>query len=149
MKKFVCKVCNHIAFDEAPVDCPVCWSAIENFEKDEDAVKTPADPGHLTEIDQMHVPVINISRDCSADHDNDCRSLFIKVGQAEHVMESEHLIEFIDVYINKKYFSRISFTAKKIHPQASLHITDTSGTLSVIAHCNVHGSWRSKVNLEG
>ncbi len=147
MKTFVCQVCKHIAFDEAPVDCPVCGSAIENFEKDEEAIKSPADPENLTESEKKHMPVI-IVNECEIGHVNDCTSVHIKVGELEHVMESEHLIEFIDFYMNKKYFSRLTFTAKKIHPEASLHLTDTSGTFSAIAYCNVHGSWRSKIKLD-
>ena len=148
MKTFVCQVCNHIAFDEAPVDCPVCGYAIENFEKDEEAIKAPADPGNLTEIEKMHMPVVKINKDCSWDHDNDCTSLLIKVGEIEHVMDSEHLIEFIDLYINKKYFSRLTFTAKKIHPAALFHMAADNGTVSVIAYCNTHGSWRTKIKLD-
>ena len=148
MKTFICQVCRHIAIDEAPVECPVCGSAIENFEKDEQAIKVPADPEHLTETEKKHMPVFRISKDCTGNHDNDCTSVFIKVGEIEHVMESEHLIEFIDLYINKKYFSRVTFTAKKIHPEASLHPKATSGTLSAIAYCNVHGSWRTKIKLD-
>jgi len=147
MKTFVCQVCKHIAFDEAPVDCPVCGSAIENFEKDEEAVKSPADPANLTEIEKKHIPVMSIN-ECGIGHDNACTSVNIKVGELEHVMESEHLIEFIDFYMNKKYFSRLTFTAKKIYPEASLHLTDTTGTLSAIAYCNVHGSWRTKIKLD-
>ncbi len=148
MKTFLCQVCHHIAFDEAPVDCPVCGSAIENYEKDDEAIQSPADPGNLIETDNMHIPVIKINRGCAGDLDNTYTSIFIRVGEIEHVMESEHLIEFIDLYINKKYFSRVMFTAKKIHPEATLRISDTSGTLSVIAHCNTHGSWRTKIKLD-
>ena len=147
MKTFICQVCNHIAFDEAPVDCPVCGSAIENFEKDEKAIKAPADPASLTETEKKHMPVMSIN-ECGIDHVHECTSVHIKVGELEHVMESEHLIEFIDFYMNKKYFSRLAFTPRKIHPEASLHITDTSGTLSAIAYCNVHGSWRTKIKLD-
>jgi superoxide reductase len=147
MKTFACQVCKHIAFDESPVDCPVCGAAIENFEKDEEAIKTAADTENLTETEKKHIPVINVN-ECGLDHDNECTAINIKVGELEHVMESEHLIEFIDFYMNKKYFSRLAFTAKKIHPEASLHLTDTTGTLSAIAYCNVHGSWRTKIKLD-
>ena len=147
MKIFVCQVCHHIAFDEAPVDCPVCNSPIENFEKDEKAIHVPADPENISEMEKKHVPVLRISN-CGVDHVNECTGITVKVGEIEHVMESEHLIEFIDLYINKKFFSRLAFTAKKIYPEASLHITDTIGTLSAIAYCNIHGSWRTKIKLD-
>ena len=147
MKTFVCQVCKHIAFDEAPVDCPVCGSAIENYEKDEQAIKVPANPKNLTESEKKHIPVITVNA-CGSSHVNECTTVHIKVGELEHVMDSEHLIEFVDFYMNKKYFSRLTFRAKRIHPEASLHITDTLGTLSAIAYCNVHGSWRTKIKLD-
>ena len=147
MKTYVCQVCHHIAFDEAPVDCPVCGSAIENFEKDEQAIRAPADPENLTETEKQHLPVLHVN-ECGLDHDDQCTSVFIKVGALEHVMESEHLIEFFDLYMNKKYISRVTFTAKHILPEASLHMPTASGTLSVIAYCNVHGCWRTKSKID-
>ncbi|UCH80442.1 MAG: hypothetical protein JSW20_11985 [Nitrospiraceae bacterium] len=148
MKTFICQVCNHIAFDEAPVDCPVCESAIEHFEKDEEAIKVPADLENLTNTDKEHVPVVHISRECDIHHNNECSVVSLKVGALEHKMDSEHLIEFIDLYINKKYFSRLMFTSKTIFPAALVHLSADTGTLSVISHCNVHGSWRTNFKLD-
>jgi desulfoferrodoxin-like iron-binding protein len=147
MKTFVCRICNHIAFDEAPVDCAVCGSAIENFEMDEQAIRVPVDPGNPDESEKMHMPDINLS-ECCFDHEGGCIPVLIRVGEIEHVMESEHLIEFIDLYINKKFISRLSLTSKKIRPAALIHLSTGDGILSAIGHCNVHGSWITKIRLD-
>ena len=147
MKTFVCQVCGHVAFDQAPVDCPVCESAIENFENDPDAIKKPADPDNLNELEKKHLPKMQIDKACGLNHDDGCVTLRVSIGEAEHVMESEHCINFIDVYIHRKYISRVLFTAKRVRPAATLHLNIDKGTLSVIASCNVHGYWRAKMKL--
>ncbi len=148
LKTFVCQICLHIAFNEAPVDCPVCGSAIENFENDVDAITTPVDPANLSEFEKKHIPAIRLERACTSESGGACTDVFIKVGEIEHVIETEHFIEFIDIYINRQYFSRIVFTPKKIYPSVHLHVNADKGMFSVIAHCNIHGSWRSKIKLD-
>ncbi len=149
MKTFVCQICKYIAFDEAPVDCPVCGVAIENFENEPEAIKKPADDENLTEMELKHIPQVSINEECSSGHAEGCLNVRIQVGEIEHVMESEHFIQFIDLYVNKKHLSRVMLTPRRIHPAAGLHLNINSGKLTVIAHCNVHGSWRAKANLNG
>lgn len=148
MKTFLCKICGHTAFNEAPVDCPVCFSAIENFENNPDAIKVPVAPDNLTEFEREHIPVIHINRECITAHRGAYTEMRVKVGRIDHVMESEHFIKFMDVYIDRKYITRIVFTPKRIYPSVHLHLIADTGVLSVISHCNVHGSWRSKINLD-
>lgn len=148
MKTFVCQVCGHVAFDQAPVDCPVCNSAIENFENDPDAIKKPADPDNLNELEKKHLPIMQIDKTCGLNHDDGCLTLRVSIGETEHVMESEHFINFMDVYVNRKYISRVVYTPKRMRSAATLHLNVDRGTLSVIANCNVHGNWRAKMKLE-
>jgi superoxide reductase len=148
LKTFVCQVCNHIAFNEAPVDCPVCGSAIENFENVPDAIMSAADPENLSDFEKKHIPSIRLEKACTSDSGGACTDVHVKVGEIEHVIESEHFINFIDLYIDRKYFSRTVFTPKKIYPWVHLHVNADKGMFSVIAHCNVHGSWCSKVKLD-
>ena len=148
LKTFVCRVCGHIAFNEAPVECPVCKSAIENFDNDPAALMAPVDSDNLSEFEKKHIPVIEIDRSCNNESENICINVQIKVGMIEHVMRTEHFIDFIDVYIDKKYFSRVVLTPKRIYPSVHLKAKVNQGVLSVIAHCNVHGYWRSKLKLE-
>lgn len=148
MKTYVCQVCGHIAFDQAPVDCPVCKMPIENFENVPDAIKKPLDPENLTEGERMHMPLIKIGRECNAVSLNRCIDVQIKVGAIEHEMTSEHFINFIDIYLDRKYIMRGMLTPKRSYPLISVCLNVTSGSLSAISNCSVHGSWRTKVTLE-
>jgi superoxide reductase len=147
MKTYVCQICGHIAFDEAPVDCPVCGMAIENFENMPDVIKKPSDLDNLNDMEKKHVPVINVSHECSLNQGDECIDFHVKIGEISHVMETEHFINFIDVYINKKYVTRALLTPKLQYPSAGFHLNVKEGVVSVIGHCNVHGYWRSKVKF--
>jgi superoxide reductase len=147
MKTYVCKTCGYISFDNAPVACPVDGVAIENFEKDPDAIKRPVNPDNLTELEKKHIPVITIDDACGESSGGTCLDVHVTVGDIQHAMESEHFIDFIDVYIDKKYISRVVFIAKKMYPAVHLCLNTNVGVISVIAHCNVHGSWRSKIKI--
>lgn len=148
MKTYVCQACKYIALNGAPVDCPVCGMAIENFENDPDAIKKPVDTGNLTEAEKKHIPKVFIAGECPLNHADKCTGIRIKVGDIEHVMEAEHFITFIDLYIDEKYLSRVILTPQKIHPAAELHLNINAGKLTVIANCNVHGNWMTRINLD-
>jgi desulfoferrodoxin-like iron-binding protein len=147
MDIFKCSVCCHIAFDNAPVDCPVCGLPIENFNRDPEAIKKPQDPDNLNETEKKHIPVVTVTNKCDLIPGNGCADVLVKVGELEHVMESEHFIKFIDFYIEKRYLTRVHFTYKRLHPAASVCLNVEQGMLSVIGNCNVHGSWMTKVDL--
>jgi len=148
MKTYVCQICGYIAFDEAPVECPVCGMPIENFENEPDAIKMPVDPENLNETEKKHIPVIQIRRECGLTPDIPCIDVGIVIGEVMHVMESEHLINFIDLYINKRYVSRVSFSRRVLYPAARFHLNLEEGSITAVASCNVHGYWMSRVNLK-
>lgn len=146
MKTFVCRVCGHAAFEQAPVDCPVCKAPIENFDNNPKAIHMPEDPSNLSETEKKHIPMIVISKECRL-IGGECVDVHVKVGEIEHVMESEHSIAFIDFYINQRYQTRVQLRYKRLHPAATLHLRVDTGTLTVVANCNVHGNWMSEVNF--
>jgi superoxide reductase len=148
MKTYICQVCGHIAFDQAPVDCPVCKMPIENFENVPEAIKKPLDIENLNDDDKMHIPVVQVSRECDAISHAGYIDVHIKVGEIEHEMISEHFINFIDVYVDKIYIMRAMLTPKRSHPAISLYLNVNSGRLIVIGNCNVHGNWMTKVHLD-
>lgn len=147
METYLCRVCRHISFDNAPVDCPVCMSPIETFEKDPEAIKVPSDPDNLDETEKKHVPVVSVSNQCPLTHKGRCIDVRVSVGEIAHVMESEHFITFVDFYIDKRYLARISFTYKRLHPAALLHLNVDGGRLTVVGNCNVHGNWLTEITL--
>ena len=146
MRTFVCRVCGHVAFEQAPVDCPVCKAPIENFDNNPEAIHMPEDPSNLSETEKKHIPMIVILKECKL-IGGGCIDVHVKVGEIEHVMESKHSIAFIDFYINQRYQARVQLRYKRLHPAVMLHLSVDTGTLTVVANCNVHGNWMSEVNF--
>jgi desulfoferrodoxin-like iron-binding protein len=148
MKTYVCQICGHIAFDQAPVDCPVCGMPIENFENIPGAIKKPLNPESISEEERKHIPMIQISGMSNGPSHQGCLDIHIKIGEDEHEMLSEHFISFIDLYLDKKYIMRTLLTPRRIRPAINLHLNIHTGRLAVISNCNIHGSWITKVTLD-
>ncbi|MEK7450083.1 MAG: desulfoferrodoxin family protein [Planctomycetota bacterium] len=147
MKMFVCSVCGHIEFNEAPNRCPVCGVPAEKFTEKTDALKKPADPRNLTEGDKKHIPVINVVKTCGFIPGGECVDVHIKVGEIIHVMEEKHYIVWLDFYIDRKFAGRVHFTPGAVNPATAFHLKVKAGTLSVIENCNIHGNWMTETNL--
>ncbi|MFC1594734.1 desulfoferrodoxin family protein [Candidatus Omnitrophota bacterium] len=147
MNTFVCKVCGHIAFDAAPEKCPVCGAPKPSFENKPDAITQPADPANLTDGDKKHIPKILVVKECGLIPGGGCVDAHVKVGEIEHVMQPEHFIRYIDFYLDKKFISRTQLTPENVHPAAVAHLNATTGTVTVIENCNVHGSWIVEVEI--
>jgi desulfoferrodoxin (superoxide reductase-like protein) len=148
MKTYVCKVCGHIAFDQAPIDCPVCRAPIENFENNNEAIKMPQDPKNLSEMEKKHIPFITTKEKCDLIPGCNCTNVTIRVGEIEHIMESEHYITFIDTYINRGHLARFSLTYKKLRPIITLHLNiRDNGVFTAVANDNRDGNWMAEINL--
>jgi len=147
MKGFVCKNCGFTAIDgSAPEKCPVCGAPKSAFEEKADAIKEPADAANLTELEKKHIPVIVVEKKCGLIPDG-CTDVHVKMGEIKHPMLPEHSITRIDFYIDKKYISRVYLTPEKLNPAAALHLNASSGKLTVIENCNVHGTWMNEKDL--
>ena len=147
MKGYVCKVCGFISIDgSAPDKCPVCGAPKSSFEEKQDAIKTPKDVNNLTELEKKHIPVITVIKQCGLIPEG-CQDVHVKMGQIQHPMQPEHYIMHIDFYIDKKFISRVHLTPEKLNPAAALHMKVTTGKLTVIELCNIHGAWIKEVEL--
>lgn len=147
MKGIVCGICGYIAIKgSAPERCPVCGAPKTSFKENDDAIKTPADPGNLTEGDKKHIPVITVVKKCGLIPEN-CTDVHVKMGEIQHPMQSDHYIQHIDFYIDKEFISRVILTPDKLNPAAALHIKAGNGRLSAIEFCTIHGSWISEADL--
>lgn len=144
MKGFVCKVCGFISINGSiPEKCPACGAPKTSFVEKQDAIKLPEDEKNLKE---KHTPVIVIVRKCGLIPEG-CLDVHVKVGNVEHPMLPEHFITHIDFYIDNEFISRIQLTPQNLHPAGALHLKATSGKLSVIELCNLHGAWIKEENL--
>ncbi|MDA7857999.1 desulfoferrodoxin family protein, partial [bacterium] len=130
----------------APDNCPVCGAPKASFEEKDDAIKTPKDPGSLTELEKKHIPVINIVKKCGLIPEG-CQDAKVLVGEIQHPMTPEHYITHIDFYIDKKFISRVILTPEKLNPAAKLHLKTGSGKLQVVELCSLHGAWIKEVDL--
>ena len=147
MKVFECKVCGHLEFNEAPEVCLVCRSKKEAFVEKPDAIKKPADPNALTEGDKKHIPQLVVVRECGLIPGGSCYDVHAMVGEIEHVMTDEHYIRYLDYYLNDKFISRVWLSPNVCHPAAALHLNATSGKVTVVENCNVHGNWMSEATI--
>lgn len=147
MRTLECTGCGHIEFDEAPAVCLVCGAGRSSFEDKPDAVKKPENPNELSEGDRKHIPVIVVVKTCGLIPDGSCTDVHVKVGEIEHVMSDEHHIRYIDYYLDHKFISRVWLSPGSCHPAAGLHVRATSGTITAVENCNVHGNWLTEVDI--
>ena len=146
MDTYVCGRCGFIAFGQAPDVCPVCGALKKAFELDNSAIKKPADPNNLTELEKKHIPVIKINRQCNLVGPG-CIDAHIKIGEILHPMETKHYIMYIDLYIDNAYVGRYHLTPEKINPVLGIHLKVSSGKLLVLESCNLHGRWIAQVDI--
>jgi len=142
-----CKVCGHIEFNEAPEKCLVCASPQTAFQESADAIKKPADPSSLSEGDKKHIPQIVVVKECGLIPGGGCVDVHAKVGEIEHVMQSEHYIRYLDYYLDHKFISRVWLSPDACHPAAGLHLSVGEGKITVIENCNVHGNWMGEADI--
>ena len=57
IKTYVCTVCNHITFGQAPIICPFCNGSIDNFYDNTGEVNTMSDFKSLAEFEKKHFPL--------------------------------------------------------------------------------------------
>lgn len=142
MKTFLCKVCGHIEFNEAPGACPVCGAPKTSFVEKPDIIQKPGSSQGKGEAEAKHIPKIVIVKKCDL-VSGGCVDAHAKIGEVEHPMLKEHYITFIDFYLDKAYLARVYLTPERMNPAAALHLKSSSGELTVVEHCNIHGYWMS------
>jgi desulfoferrodoxin-like iron-binding protein len=153
IKTFSCAVCRHIAFEEAPFNCPFCHSSIEHFEKTSHAINIPEDFENLSHFEKTHFPVLTAREEFGNVPGCGHIDVHIDIGEIEHTMKKSDSITFIDIYfddlyIHKRCVTRFNFLCEKIKPAATVRFENiTSGILTVINHCNAHGSWMAQAKL--
>jgi len=145
MDTFICGKCGYIAFKEAPESCPVCGAKKQAFELDPTAIKKPADPQNLSELEKKHIPAIEIKKQCGLVGPG-CVDAHIKIGQILHVMEEKHYIMYIDLYLDYNFIARYHMTPV-LNPVLGLHLKAASGKLVALENCNLHGRWMAEAEI--
>lgn len=145
MKIYICKTCGHISFNEAPDSCPVCGAPKESFVRNDNIFKDSKEKS--PEADIKHIPTILVVKKCGLIPEETCTDVNVRVGKVLHPMTEGHLITFVDCYIDLVYAGRAMFSANSINPAAAFHLKTTSGKVTIVENCNLHGYWMAEEKL--
>ena len=111
-------------------------------------VNRPADSERLTQLEQMHVPVITAPSRARA---GERLWVTIEVGKLyAHPNEHTHFIEFVELYADDTFLARADLTAVSTSPVVTFEISlpGAIDELRAYARCNLHGVWTASSPLE-
>jgi superoxide reductase len=111
-------------------------------------VNTVKDPANMTDLEKKHLPIITAPQRVSK---GECFEVMVEVGKLmQHPNENAHYMEFIELYADHTYLSRIDFTARTTCPimKVCVSLDHTHGRLRAFAHCNLHGTWEGQAEIE-
>jgi superoxide reductase len=145
MITFICQMCGHIEFNNAPDKCPVCGAPKNKFTQNDNVFKESAEKS--PEAPVKHIPVITVNKSCGLIPEQSCADILFRIGKTLHPMEEKHFIQWADCYIDNKYIERIFFTPFGVNPAGCIHLKASSGTVKVVELCNLHGYWETDVKL--
>ncbi|MDR2520072.1 MAG: desulfoferrodoxin FeS4 iron-binding domain-containing protein [Eubacteriaceae bacterium] len=121
MKFYKCSVCGNIveAISESKGHLSCCGKPMEELAANStDAAK------------EKHVPVVT----------REGGTIVVKVGEVEHPMTAEHLIQWIAICQSGK-MQRVELNAQ-CTPMATFAI-DSIEAIEVYEYCNLHGLWKT------
>lgn len=120
IKLFKCEHCGNIAIKVVDSGVPMMCCG-------EKMVELVA--GSVDAALEKHVPVVTV----------DGAKVHVQVGEVEHPMTEEHLIQFI-VLVTKKGHQVAMLTADDA-PKADFVLTEGDAAVKVYEYCNLHGLW--------
>ena len=110
-------------------------------------VNRAVDPGNLSDLEKKHIPVIEAP---STVNRGECFCVTVEVGKMlAHPNERGHFIEFIDLYADELFLTRVDLTAVSTCPKATLclALSASAKELRSYARCNIHGVWSGTVPI--
>lgn len=120
IKLFKCEHCGNIAIKVVDSGVPMMCCG-------ERMVELVA--GSVDAALEKHVPVVTV----------DGAKVHVQVGEVEHPMTEEHLIQFI-VLVTKKGHQVAMLTADDA-PKADFVLAEGDAAVKVYEYCNLHGLW--------
>jgi len=144
MKVFICGVCGHLEFGEAPDNCPVCHVTKENFTRNDKVFEEAAEKSKEGAV--KHIPAITIKKECGMVPENCCTDILVRIGETLHPMEAAHSIQFIDCYLDDSYVARVSLTPAA-NPAVIFHVKEGGSRVRIVEFCNLHGHWQAEADI--
>ena len=110
-------------------------------------VNRPVDPRNLSDLEKKHIPVIEAP---STVNQGECFCVTVEVGKMlAHPNQRDHFIEFIDLYADELFLTRVDLTAVSTCPKATLclALSAPAKELRAYGRCNIHGVWMGTVPI--
>ena len=120
IKLFKCEHCGNIAIKVVDAGVPMMCCG-------EKMVELGA--GSVAAAVEKHVPVVSV----------DGAQVHVQVGEVEHPMTEEHLIQFV-ILVTEKGYQVAKLTAEDA-PKADFVVAEGDAPLKVYEYCNLHGLW--------
>lgn len=139
---FICAMCGHVEFGNAPDFCPVCHAPKDKFEQN-DAVFSDAE-AKGKELSGSHAPVVTAKKHSSLISEMPCLEITVRVGKKLHPMEEAHHIRFLDCYVDNKHVSRNSLTLGS-YAAGTFQVKAAGAKVRIVEVCNLHGYWQAEV----
>lgn len=145
-KALVCSVCGYIHLqDNSPEKCPICGASSKSFNLKDDILKTKDDIVTVGESHKKHLPIIfSKIMQCCSSSEGQCQEIKAKIGELVHPMIQEHYITRIIFYADNNYIAHFNLTPN-LKPIGSISLDVKDKKISVIAQCNIHGSWITNI----
>ena len=145
MAIFVCQVCGHIEFNNAPDNCPVCFAQKDQFMQNDNIFRESEEKSPEAAV--KHIPSIKVEKACGLIPEESCVDILIRVGETLHPMQDSHYIQFIDCYIDNNYIERIFLSPNGVYPAGCVHLKSDRGKFTSIEKCNLHGYWKADTDI--
>lgn len=113
-------------------------------------INHPKDPAVLSDLEKKHTPVISLPAGLA--HGTPVE-ITVEVGKLlAHPNEPGHFIEWIDLYLNYVFLTRLSLSAATTAPTLKAQVVFPHGlrqaTVRAFARCNLHGVWEATQTVE-
>ncbi len=141
---FICSMCGHIEFGNAPDRCPVCMSPKEKYSRNDNVFIESEEKSKEAAI--KHIPSVTINSECKLIPELSCIDVIVRIGKALHPMEAAHYIRFIDCYVDDAYVSRTMLTPG-VFAGACFHLKAKGSRIRIVENCSIHGYWQMEGQL--
>lgn len=112
-------------------------------------VNHPKDMNNMTDLEKKHHPVISCPDQVKP---NEPFEVTVEIGKLlAHPNEPGHFIEWIELYANYVFLTRLDLTAMTTKPTLKAQVTLPhelkNVTLRAFERCNLHGVWEASKEI--
>ena len=111
-------------------------------------VNAAANAEQASDLEKKHLPIISAPESVRK---GECFEVTVEVGKLlQHPNEPGHFIQFIELYADDTYLTRMDFTARNTCPvmKACVSLDHSYEKLRAFERCNLHGTWENEIDIE-